>query len=196
MGLTISKFTDVKNIFFEEEKLNYLDEVRNYNGEMIIVIKQFKTLEELENEYVKVTDIVAGYIQDKLTKKSFSDNLKWNIYLVFSIKKELVELEHSRLIEKIEHDKYCCKKYVLSVTDVRFLNKEMENHLPIFINLDRENLEDKSSDKEEATLKKIEIPGAIENYLTEKRLSLEEFLKLKFDTNLIKEIYRGEENEN
>lgn len=46
MALTISEFSDVKNIFFEEKKLNYLDEVRSYNKEMIIVIKKFKTFKE------------------------------------------------------------------------------------------------------------------------------------------------------
>lgn len=196
MEITISNFSDVKNVFFEDEKLGYLDEVRNYNNEMIIVIKKFKTLKELEKDYVKVTDIVAGYIQDKLTKKSFSDNLKWNIYLIFIVEKETINMEDSNLTDKIEKDKYCCKKYVLSVKDMGLLNQEIENHLPIFINLDRENSEDKSSEKGEIKPKKIEIPRAIEDYLTEKSLCLEELLKLKFDMNLIKEIYKGEENEN
>lgn len=196
MGLIVSDFSDVKDIFFEEEKRSYLDEVRNYKDEIIVAIKEFKTFKELEdkNNYINVIDIVAGYIQDKLTKKEYNDNLKWNMYLIFSIKEELVESEHNRIIEKIEHDKYCCKKYVLSSKDGESLNQEIGKHLPIFINFNKKILRDESDEigKEDLSPRKKEIPKAISDYLVENNLSLGELLKLNFNMKLIKEIYKGE----
>lgn len=180
--------------FFEQEEIFYLNELRNYNNKVLIAVKLFKTFDELKNNYLEVLDIVAGYIQDSLIDNGFDDNLRWNIYLAFVIEEKITEAE-IQLIEKIEKDSYCCKKYVLSLKDSEFLNEEIENHLPIFINLDRNDSKGIQT-KNGIERNNKEFPKIIKDYLAEKTITLEKFLEMRFDLKLIKEIYKGEKNEN
>lgn len=190
MGIDVSIFKEIKDTFLETENLELIDEVRNYNDEALIIIKRIKRIDELEEKYLEILDTVAGYIQDKMVEKGFKDNLRWNIYLVFILKENLDYTLKNRLIEKIENDKHCCKKYVLFIDNTRTLNEELESRIPFLFNL----LKMFSQSKENRTLSgNSEIPRAIENYLNNKKIVLEDFFNQKFDIELIEEIYKAED---
>lgn len=205
MELKINKFEDVKNKFLKEQDQEYIDEVRYYEKQLILVIKKFDTHKELEENYLRVLDKVAAHIQDKIEDEL--DKLRWNIYLLFIIREDMSREKQRKLIKEIEIDKYCCKKYVLSNMDTKEINKEIEGKLPIFINLkkmlteskDEIEINDNNEIKDESKKNnntESEMPSSIKNYLKSEKKSLEEFLNLTFNLKTLNLIYKGGNNEN
>lgn len=195
MGLKVDIFEDVKNQYLIKEDQDYIDEVRYYKKKLILVIKKFDTYRELKENYYKILDKVAAHIQDKIEDEL--DNLRWNIYLAFIISEKSYGTNELEAIKEIEMDKYCCKKYVLSNIDLKEINEVIEERIPIFLNL--EKIKSKKEVEENNNLlekEELQIPKSIENYLLNEKKSLDDFLKLDFDSNIIDLIYTGEKYEN
>lgn len=87
----------------------------------ILAIKKFDEIKLLTSNWKEVQQFVAGHIQSKLEKYDIPDKFAWNMYIVFIISFEL----EPKLINEIESDKFCCKKYIVKVNNLED-NDEIE----------------------------------------------------------------------
>jgi len=121
---------------YEKLKLeeDYVDEVI-YNSDNIICFKSFNKKDDFVEEWQNIQASVAGNIQANLEELGLKESLAWNIYIIFVINFKLEKY----LKNKVESNKFCCKKYVINVDDIQ--NKEqiksrIENTIALFSNFD------------------------------------------------------------
>lgn len=190
MGIDIKKYIEIRKRFLQDEELKYLDELRGYEGELLIAVKRFKTYKELRKNYLEIIDVVAGCIQNEIVEDEFNANIKWNMYLIYVVESTEENIDYN-LIEKIEKNDYCCKKYVLNAKDNEELDKQLETRLPILLDIFKknktslENIIDEPTEDESA----LKFPERIKNYLEGNDLKLEEFLEEEITLEKVKEIY-------
>ena len=121
---------------YEKLKLeeDYVDEVI-YNSDNIICFKSFNKEDDFIEEWQDIQASVAGNIQANLEELGLKESLAWNIYIIFTINFELEKY----LKNKVESNKFCCKKYVINVDDIQSkeqIKSKIENTIALFSNFD------------------------------------------------------------
>lgn len=104
------------------------------SDENIIVMKklvQSNNSEEIQKQVDLTQSFVAAEIQNKVDSLFENDELKWNIYILF-----LVDFQLSHfLVNQIESNKFCCKKYIVHVStldDDSIIVNEIIDQIPLF----------------------------------------------------------------
>jgi len=111
-----------------------IDEVL-FSDENIICFKSFNTKDDFIEEWHEVQTSVAGNIQANLDELKLNNNLAWNIYIIFLINFKIDKKEKN----KIESNKFCCKKYIVQVDDLSNDEEKIrniENSIALFSKFD------------------------------------------------------------
>ena len=118
------------NIDDNIENLKVFNENNN-----LIIIKKIKNINDLKNQWQDIQDFVAGKIQANLSAYNLEQNLMWNMYIIFLINKKV----DKKLINDIESNKFCCKKYVVYTKDLEnddCIKKDLEEQVELFSKFD------------------------------------------------------------
>lgn len=113
-----------------EEESDY-DEIL-YSENQIVIIKRFDNNESFNAKWKETVHFTAGYIQNKLENLGFSQDVAWDIYIVFLIN---FEAGHT-LVSSIEKDKYCCKKYVIDTRGYSGDKAAISSRIPLFAHME------------------------------------------------------------
>lgn len=192
MQIENKKFDDIKNKFFTEDKYDLIDELRYYEEDYILAVKFFNAYEDLLNNFSGVMETVAGFIQNELRRKDYSNNLRWNIYTIFVLKEEFSE-KYLEDIQKIENDKYSCKKYVINAKDKNELEEKLKDKIPYFFDI---SVFDGKNSSEEPEFEKPNLSNSLLTYLAKKNLSYNDFANETIDDDIISLIYGENTDEN
>lgn len=107
------------------------------SSENILILKKISDLTELQNSWEEVQQFVAGNIQTNLEFLGISDHLAWNLYILYLVN----FIVPCKFINEIESNKFCCKKYLLNVSD--FDHETIENaiieQIPLFAKFEVES---------------------------------------------------------
>lgn len=112
------------------EEINAIDQVL-YDEENIYIFKYFSSWEAMNTEWTMTQSFVAGTIQSNLEKFHLKKHYSWNIYIIFFINFSIDEKDKNF----IESDKFCGKKYILSVDDIidtTSVKYKIKKSIPIF----------------------------------------------------------------
>ncbi|MGB6327489.1 MAG: ABC-three component system middle component 1 [Halarcobacter sp.] len=118
------------NIDDNIENLKVFNENNN-----LIIIKKIKNINDLKNQWQDIQNFVAGKIQANLSAYNLEQNLMWNMYIIFLINKKV----DKKLINDIESNKFCCKKYVVYTKDLEnddCIKKDLEEQVELFSKFD------------------------------------------------------------
>ncbi|QDF29159.1 ABC-three component system middle component 1 [Halarcobacter anaerophilus] len=118
------------NIDDNYEELKIFNENKN-----LIIIKKFENIDNLKKQWQDVQDFVAGKIQANLSAYNLEQNLMWNMYIIFLVNKKV----DKKLINDIESNKFCCKKYIVYTKDLENndgIKKDLEKQVPLFSKFD------------------------------------------------------------
>ncbi len=102
-----------------------------FDDNNIYVFKAFDLEENFFNLWNDTQSYVAGSIQANLDEYSLNENLAWNIYLIFIVSFNI----EINIVNKIQADKYCCKKYILKVNDIENIEEVKDvisKEIPLF----------------------------------------------------------------
>lgn len=122
-----------------------IDEVL-FSDENIICFKSFNTKDDFIEEWHEVQTSVAGNIQANLDKLKLNDSLAWNMYIIFLINFKMDKQEKN----KIDSNKFCCKKYIVQVNDLSNDEEKIrniENSIALFSKFDFSEGSSSSSNK-------------------------------------------------
>ena len=102
-----------------------------FDDNNIYVFKAFDLEENFFNLWNDTQSYVAGSIQANLSEHNIDEKLAWNIYLIFIVSFHI----EKNIVNKIQADKYCCKKYILKVSDITNLDEvkaTINKEIPLF----------------------------------------------------------------
>lgn len=85
-----------------------------YDDDNIYIFKSFNCKETFMEKWKDTESFVAVNIQSNLDELKINVNLAWNIYLIFIVSFDL----ERNVVNEIQADKYCCKKYIIKVNDI------------------------------------------------------------------------------
>lgn len=180
----------VTNEFLKNIEVNKINEIRYYEGVALLVICYFDSLKDLLISFEHIKHETAAHIQGKLSEHNYSDSLRWNLYLIFVINKK-IENEYISEIQKIESDKYCCKKYILQLEDIEDLNSELVKKIPLFIDLKALH-EEVAVVNNNLDITKLEISEILKKKIISK--NIEEFVSKDYSIAEIENLYSEEIN--
>ena len=122
------KDTDCIDLF--KKMYGEVDSIDEAHG-ALIVSKKFSSCDELIDRWDDVQHLVAAGLQENLSEVGL-EHFVGDIYLVF-ILKDSVPCEYR---QKIEQDKYCCKKYVLDNAQEDGIAQVLSERLPLLYKWD------------------------------------------------------------
>jgi len=101
------------------------------SSENILILRKISDLTELQNSWEEVQQFVAGNIQSNLEFLGISDHLAWNLYILYLVN----FIVPHKLINEIESNKFCCKKYLVEVTNLdneTIIENSIIEQIPLF----------------------------------------------------------------
>ncbi|MFL0266817.1 ABC-three component system middle component 1 [Candidatus Clostridium radicumherbarum] len=164
-GFEIYKINNYIKI--DDKDLNDFDKII-HSEDSLIIIKKYKTLNELKDNWKEQMYFVGGYIQNKFDMLNLPESCLWNTYIIY-----LVNFDVSTQLKiEIETDKFCCKKYVIDTRNKVSESEAIIEELPALTSLCiRSNICEVIND--ETTIKKLfvstgEINEKIKDYFINK----------------------------
>lgn len=115
---------------------NNIEELKVFHeSNNVIIIKKIENIDNLKDRWKDIQDFVAGKIQANLSVYNLEQNLMWNMYIIFLVDKKV----DKKLINDIESNKFCCKKYVVYTKDLEnddCIKQDLENQVALFSKFD------------------------------------------------------------
>jgi hypothetical protein len=111
---------------------SFVDSIYKSNDNIIILKKLIfnENVEEIMKQVNLTQAFVASEIQNKIESIFQNDELKWNIYIYFLANYPI----SYHLINEIESNKFCCKKYLVNVQDFDYetIKNAVIEQIPLF----------------------------------------------------------------